>query len=66
MAFEHPPPPPPKKNNNNNNNFNVYVYHYQWILRDFSQITLSKASPAQSLQVLVSYFPTNSLSKDNF
>lgn len=25
-----------------------------------------KASPAQPLQVLVSYFPTNSLSKDNF
>ena len=57
MAFEHPPPP---------QNFNVYVYHYQWILRDFSQIALSKASPAQSLQVLVSYLPTNSLSKDNF
>lgn len=64
MAFEHPPPPPPK--NNNNNNFIVYVYNNQWILRDFSQITLSKASPAQPLQVLVSYFPTNSLSKDNF
>lgn len=63
MAFEHPPPP---KKNNNNNNFIVYVYNNQWILRDFSQITLSKASPAQPLQVLVSYFPTNSLSKDNF
>ena len=65
MAFEHPAPPPPQKNNNNNN-FIVYVYNNQWILRDFSQITLSKASPAQPLQVLVSYFPTNSLSKDNF
>ena len=64
MTFEHPSPP--KKNNNNNNNFIVYVYNNQWILRDFSQITLSKASPAQPLQVLVSYFPTNSLSKDNF
>ena len=66
MAFEQPPPPPPPKNYNNNNNFNVHVYNNQWILRDFSQITQSKASPAQSLQVLVSYFPTNSLSKDNF
>ena len=64
MTFEHPPPK--NDNNNNNNNFIVYVYNNQWILRDFSQITLSKASPAQPLQVLVSYFPTNSLSKDNF